>query len=562
MATNEMEQTNFIRRIIDEDIARGWNDGRVHTRFPPEPNGYLHIGHAKAILLNYGIARDYEGLFNLRFDDTNPTKEEMEYVEAIIRDVKWLGVDWGDRLFFTADYFDRMYELAVQMIENGKAYVDDLCAEEIREYRGTLTEPGRNSPYRNRSIAENLDLFTRMKDGEFPDGARVLRAKIDMAAPNINMRDPVIYRILHATHHRSGDKWCIYPMYDYAHPLEDAFENITHSLCSIEFADHNELYEWFLDNVDYSGPGIEGRPKQIEFARLNITHTIIGKRHLTRLVEAGLVSGWDDPRMPTLAGLRRRGYSPEAIGMFCERIGVARSDSTVDVAFLEYCVREDLNAHANRLMGVLEPLKITLENYPAGEVEWVPIENNPEDESAGERQVPFSRELYIEQRDFMEEPVRRFHRLAPGREMRLKGAYIIKCERVIKDEDGNITELICSYDPESRSGMPGANRRVKATAHWVSAEHAVKFTARLYDHLFKTADPNDVPDGKDFMVNLNPDSLQILTNCMGEPSIAEAQAGDRFQLLRQGYFHVDPVDSKDGEIVVNRIVGLRNTWKG
>ena len=561
MATNETELTNFIRRIIDEDIAKGWNDGRVHTRFPPEPNGYLHIGHAKAILLNYTIARDYDGLFNLRFDDTNPTKEEQEFVDSIIDDVKWVGADWGDRLFFTADYFDRMYELAVQMIKNGKAYVDDLCAEEIREYRGTLTEPGKESPYRDRSIEENLDLFTRMKDGEFPDGARVLRAKIDMASPNINMRDPVIYRIRHATHHRSGDKWCIYPMYDYAHPLEDAFENVTHSLCSIEYADHNELYEWFLDNIDYSGPGIIGRPKQIEFARLNLTHTVMSKRKLRRLVEDNIVAGWDDPRMPTIAGLKRRGYSPLAINNFCERIGVARSDSTVDVAFLEHCVREDLNANADRLMTVLRPLKITLENYPEGQVEYLPIENNPEKPETGERQVPFSRHLYIEREDFMEDPPRKFFRLAPGREMRLKGAYIIKCEQVIKDEDGNIVELICSYDPESKSGMPGANRKVKATAHWVSAEHAVPITARLYGHLFTKENPDDAPEGQDFMANLNPNSLEVLTGCMAEPAIASAKPGDRFQFLRQGYFHVDPIDSKDGDIVVNLIVGLRDTWK-
>ena len=561
MATNETELTNFIRRIIDEDIAKGWNDGRVHTRFPPEPNGYLHIGHAKAILLNYTIARDYDGLFNLRFDDTNPTKEEQEFVDSIIDDVKWVGADWGDRLFFTADYFDRMYELAVQMIKNGKAYVDDLCAEEIREYRGTLTEPGKESPYRDRSIEENLDLFTRMKDGEFPDGARVLRAKIDMASPNINMRDPVIYRIRHATHHRSGDKWCIYPMYDYAHPLEDAFENVTHSLCSIEYADHNELYEWFLDNIDYSGPGIIGRPKQIEFARLNLTHTVMSKRKLRRLVEDNIVAGWDDPRMPTIAGLKRRGYSPLAINNFCERIGVARSDSTVDVAFLEHCVREDLNANADRLMTVLRPLKITLENYPEGQVEYLPIENNPEKPETGERQVPFSRHLYIERGDFMEDPPRKFYRLAPGREMRLKGAYIIKCERVIKDDDGNVVELICSYDPESKSGMPGANRKVKATAHWVSAEHAVPITARLYGHLFTKENPDDAPEGQDFMANLNPNSLEVLTGCMAEPAIASAKPGDRFQFLRQGYFHVDPIDSKDGDIVVNLIVGLRDTWK-
>ncbi|NLY54043.1 MAG: glutamine--tRNA ligase/YqeY domain fusion protein [Firmicutes bacterium] len=561
MATNETEATNFIRRIIDEDIARGWNDGRVHTRFPPEPNGYLHIGHAKAIWLNYSIAKDYNGLFNLRFDDTNPTKEEQEYVDAIINDVKWLGVDWGDRLFFTADYFDRMYECAVQLIKDGKAYVDDLSADEIREYRGTLTEPGQESPYRNRSVEENLDLFERMKNGEFPDGARVLRAKIDMASPNINMRDPVIYRIRHASHHRTGDKWCIYPMYDFAHPLEDAFENITHSLCSIEYADHNELYEWVLDNVDYSGPGITGRPKQIEFARLNLSHTVMSKRKLRRLVEEGVVEGWDDPRMPTIAGLRRRGYTPESIRIFCERIGVARSDSIVDIAFLEHCVREDLNASAPRLMAVLRPLKITLENYPEGQVEWVEIENNPEDPDAGNRLVPFGRELYIEREDFMENPPRKFYRLAPGREMRLKGAYIIKCERVIKDADGNITELICSYDPESKSGMPGADRKVKATAHWVSAQHAVPVTVRLYDHLFLKENPDDAPPGKDFMANLNPNSLEVLTNCLAEPEMRKAKPGDRFQFLRQGYFFADPIDSKDGKLVFNKIVGLRDTWK-
>ncbi|NLW17986.1 MAG: glutamine--tRNA ligase/YqeY domain fusion protein [Firmicutes bacterium] len=561
MANKEAETTNFIRKIIDEDIAKGWNDGRVHTRFPPEPNGYLHIGHAKAIFLNYSIAKDYNGLFNVRFDDTNPLKEEQEYVDAILNDIKWLGVDWGDRLFFAADYFDRMYEMAVQLIKKGKAYVDDLSADEIREYRGTLTEPGRESPYRNRSVEENLDLFERMKNGEFPDGSRVLRAKIDMASPNINMRDPVLYRIRHASHHRSGDKWCIYPMYDFAHPLEDAFENITHSLCSIEYADHNELYEWVLDNVDYSGPGITGRPKQIEFARLNLTHTVMSKRKLRRLVEEGIVNGWDDPRLPTIAGLRRRGYTPKAIETFCDRIGVARSDSIVDIAFLEHCIREDLNATANRLMVVLRPLKITLENYPEDQVEWVTIENNPENLEAGERQVPFCRELYIEREDFMEAPPRKFYRLAPGREMRLKGAYIIKCERVIKDEDGNIVELICSYDPESKSGMPGADRRVKATAHWVSAKHAIPITARLYDHLFLKADPDDAPEGQDFMANINPNSLVELTNCMAEPAIKEAKPEDRFQFLRQGYFYIDPVDSKDGKIVANRIVDLRDTWK-
>ena len=562
MAIQEPELKNFIRRIIDEDIAAGWNEGRVHTRFPPEPNGYLHIGHAKAIWLNYSIARDYSGLFNMRFDDTNPTREEQEFVESILADARWLGIDWGERLFYTADYFDRMYELALQMIENGKAYVDDLSADEIREYRGTLTEPGKDSPYRNRSVAENLDLFVRMKDGEFPDGARVLRAKIDMAAPNINMRDPVIYRIRHASHHRSGDKWCIYPMYDFAHPLEDAFESITHSLCSIEYADHNELYEWFLDNVDYSGPGIQGRPKQIEFARLNLTHTVMSKRKLRRLVEEGIVDGWDDPRMPTIAGLRSRGYTPESIADFCERIGVARSDSTVDVAFLEHCVRQDLNAHAKRLMAVLKPLKITLSNYPEDLVEWVSIENNPEDPEAGERLVPFARELYIEQDDFMENPPRKFFRLSPGNEMRLKGAYIIRCDEVIKDDEGQITELICSYDPESKSGMPGSQRRVKATAHWVSADHAIPFTAHLYNHLFTKANPDEAPEGEDFMSNINPHSLETLTGCLGEPSLGEALGGERFQFLRQGYFFIDPKGSGAERLQANLIVGLRDTWRG
>lgn len=561
MATNETELGgNFIRSIIEEDIARGWNDGRVHTRFPPEPNGYLHIGHAKAVLLNYNLAQEFNGLFNVRFDDTNPLKEEAEFVESILEDIKWLGVDWGDRLFFTADYFDRMYELAEQLIMNGKAYVDDLSADEIREYRGTLTEPGRESPYRNRSIEENLDLFRRMKAGEFPDGARVLRAKIDMASPNINMRDPVIYRIRHAHHHRSGDKWCIYPMYDFAHPLEDAFESITHSLCSIEYADHNELYEWFLDNIDYSGPGIQGRPKQIEFARLNLTYTIMSKRKLRRLVEGGYVDGWDDPRMPTIAGIRRRGYTPQAISNFCERIGVARRDSIVDIAFLEHCVREDLNARATRLMTVLKPLKVVLTNYPEDQVEWVEIENNPEDPAAGTRQVPFAREIYIEQDDFMENPPRKFYRLAPGREMRLKGAYIIKCEEVVKDEAGDIVQLNCTYDPTSKSGQPGAKRRVKATAHWVSVAHAVPITVRLYDHLFLKENPDDVPEGEDFLVNFNPNSLQVLTDCMAEPSIKQAEPGDKFQFLRQGYFHLDPIDSKDGKIICNEIVGLRDTW--
>jgi glutaminyl-tRNA synthetase len=560
LAINETEITNFIRHIIDEDIAKGWSDGRVHTRFPPEPNGYLHIGHALAILLNYGIARDYGGQFNLRFDDTNPVKEEAEFVEGIIENIKWLGVDWEDRLFFCSDYFEDLYQFAIQLIEKGLAYVDDLSADQIREYRGTLTEPGKNSPYRDRSVEENLDLFKRMRAGEFPDGSRVLRAKIDMAAGNINMRDPVLYRIRHAHHHRTGDKWCIYPMYDFSHPLSDALESITHSLCSIEYADHNELYRWFLDHVDYSRPGVQGRPKQIEFGRWSITGHVMSKRKLRRLVEEGHVSGWDDPRMPTLVGYRRRGYTPAAFHALSEIIGASRSNTMLDAALLEHCLRNDLNAHAPRMMAVLRPLKVVLQNYPEGQVEWMEIENNPEDEAAGTRKVPFSREIYIEQEDFMEDPPKKFYRLAPGREMRLKGAYIIKCEQVIKDEQGNIVELLCSYDPETKSGMPGANRKVKSTAHWVSAAHAVPVTVRIYEQLFSVPNPDDVPEGKDFTDLLNPNSLQVLQGCLVEPSLAAARPGDKFQFLRQGYFHADPVDSRVGHPVFNKIAGLRDTW--
>lgn len=560
MASNETESNNFLRHIIDGDIAQGWNDGRVHTRFPPEPNGYLHIGHALAILLNYGIAASYGGQFNLRFDDTNPVKEETEFVEGIIENIKWLGVDWENRLFFCSDYFDDLYDFAVQLINKGLAYVDDLSGDEIREHRGTLTEPGVNSPYRERSVAENLDLFQRMKNGEFGDGSKVLRAKIDMAAGNINMRDPVLYRIRHAHHHRTGDKWCIYPMYDYSHPLSDALESITHSLCSIEYADHNELYQWFLEHVDYSRPGVQGRPKQIEFGRWSVTGNVMSKRKLRRLVEEGFVSGWDDPRMPTLVGLRRRGYTAAALRTFSERIGVSRSNTMLEAGFLEHCLREDLNAHTPRMMAVLQPLKIVLENYPEGRVEWLEVENNPEDPTAGTRQVPFSREVYIEQDDFMEEPVKKFFRLAPGREMRLKGAYIIKCESVEKDEQGNIVLLRCSYDPDSKSGEAGANRKVKATAHWVSAAEAVPATVRLYEQLFTVPNPDDVPDGMDFTDRLNPDSLHVLEGCLVEPSLAAAKPGDKFQFLRQGYFHADPVDSTAGHPVFNKIVGLRDTW--
>ena len=560
MTINETDINNFIRHILDEDIAQGWNEGRVHTRFPPEPNGYLHIGHALAILLNYGVAQSYGGKFNLRFDDTNPVKEETEFVEGIIENIKWLGVDWEDRLFFCSDYFDQLYDFAVQLIKKGKAYVDDLSGDEIREHRGTLTEPGIASPYRDRSVEENLNLFQRMKNGEFLDGAKVLRAKINMTAGNINMRDPVLYRIRHASHHRTGDKWCIYPMYDYSHPLSDALENITHSLCSIEYADHNELYQWFLSNVDYSGPGVTGRPKQIEFGRWSITGNVMSKRKLRRLVEENHVSGWDDPRMPTIVGLRRRGYTPQALRSLSERIGVSRHNTVIEIGFLEHCLREDLNVHTPRMMAVLKPLKIVFENYPEGQVEWLEVENNPEDPSTGTRKVPFSREVYIEQEDFMEDPPKKFFRLSPGREMRLKGAYIIKCASVVKDEDGNIVELRCTYDPETKSGEPGANRKVKATAHWVSASHAVPATVRLYDQLFTVANPDDAPEGKDFIANLNPNSLEVLEGCLVEPSLALAKPGDKFQFLRQGYFHADPVDSTAGHPVFNKIVGLRDTW--
>lgn len=557
MSVNEADLSNFIRRIIDEDLEKGLNDGRVHTRFPPEPNGYLHIGHAMAIMLNYRMSQMYGGKFNLRFDDTNPVKEEQEFVDAIIDDVKWLGADFEDRLFFCSDYFDELYEFAIQLIKAGKAYVDDLTPEQMREYRGTLTEPGKNSPYRDRSIEENLDLFERMKNGDFPDGSRVLRAKIDMASPNINMRDPALYRIRHAHHHRTGDKWCIYPMYDYSHPLSDALEGITHSLCDINYADHNELYAWFVNNVDY---GVPGCPKQIEFGRWSVSNTVLSKRKLRRMVEEGLVSGWDDPRMPTVRGLRRRGYTAKALAAFAERAGVSRHATTLEYGFLEHCIREDLNATAPRVMAVLRPLKVVLENYPEGQVEWMEVENNPEAPETGTRKVPFSRVVYIEQEDFMEDPPKKFFRLAPGREMRLKGAYIIKCESVVKDDNGNIVELRCTYDPETKSGEAGANRKVKATAHWVSAEHAIKATVNLYETLFTQENPESAEEGKDFTDYVNPSSLEVLTDCMLEPSLADAKPGESFQFLRQGYFHVDEKESVDGKLVLNKIVGLRDTW--
>ena len=545
--------TNFIQNIINEDAKTGRHGQRVHTRFPPEPNGYLHIGHAKSICLNFGIAADNGGLCNLRFDDTNPSKEDVEYVDSIQEDVKWLGFDWGDRMFYASDYFPQLYEFAEQLILMGKAYVCDLSAQEIREYRGTLTEPGRNSPYRDRSVEENLDLFRRMKAGEFPDGSRTLRAKIDMASPNITMRDPVLYRILRATHHRTGDTWCIYPMYDYAHPLSDAIERITHSICTLEFEDHRPLYDWCVDTLETY------RPQQIEFARLNLTHTVMSKRKLRELVEQKLVSGWDDPRMPTISGLRRRGYTPEAIRDFCERIGVAKSNSLVDYELLEHCIREDLNARAARAMVVLRPLKVVIENFPADRVEELTAENNPENPEMGSRTVPFSRELYIEQDDFMEQPPGKFFRLAPGREVRLKHAYIIKCEQVVKDpQSGGIRELRCTYDPDSKSGGATSGRKVKGTLHWVSAAQAVPAEVRLYDHLFRDETAGDV-NGDDSGNVLNPDSLIVLKQAMMEPALTNAASGSRYQFLRQGYFCVDP-DSRPDAMVFNRIVSLRDSW--
>ena len=553
MTTDSPSSTDFVRRMIVEDNESGRFDGRVHTRFPPEPNGYLHIGHAKAINLNYGIARDFGGKFNLRFDDTNPTKEEEEYVQSIIEDAHWLGVDWEDRLLFASDYFDQLYDWAVQLIEQGQAYVDDLSADEIREYRGTLTEPGKESPYRNRTVEENLDLFERMKNGEFPDGSRVLRAKVDMASGNINLRDPVLYRILHATHHRTGDKWCIYPMYDWAHGQSDSIEGITHSICTLEFEDHRPLYDWFVEKL-----GIYA-PQQIEFARLKLTYTLMSKRKLLKLVDEGHVNGWDDPRMPTLSGYRRKGYTPEAIRDFTERIGVAKNDSTVDFALLEHCVRQDLNQHSPRVMAVLDPLKVVITNYPEGQTEELFAINNPEDESAGTRKVPFSRELYIEREDFMEDPPRKFYRLAPGREVRLRYAYFVTCVDVVKDDDGNVVELHCTYDPATRGGDSPDGRKVKATLHWVSAKHAVDGEVRLYDQLFSSPFPEDVAEGKTFLDNLNPDSLTVLTGCKLEPSLAGVEAGQRFQFERIGYFCVDP-DSASGKPVFNRTATLRDTW--
>ncbi len=545
--------THFIQNLIEEDLKTGKYEGRVHTRFPPEPNGYLHIGHAKSICLNFGLAKQYAGKCNLRFDDTNPSKEEDEYVKAIMEDVRWLGFDWEDRLYFSSDNFDQLYEYAIQLIKKGKAYVDELTPEQMREYRGTLTEPGQNSPYRDRAVEENLDLFERMRAGEFAEGERVLRAKIDMASANLKMRDPVMYRVLNAVHHRTGDKWCIYPMYDFTHGQSDSLEKITHSICTLEFEDHRPLYNWFLKEL-----GIYC-PQQIEFARLNLNYTLLSKRKLLQLVQEKHVNGWDDPRMPTLSGMRRRGYTPAAIRDFCERIGVAKSNSTIDFALLEHCVREDLNRTAPRVMAVVRPLKVVLENYPEGQVEELIAENNPNDPSAGSRKIPFSRVLYVEQDDFMEDPPKKFFRLGPGREVRLKHAYIIKCERVIKDENtGEVIELRCTYDVETKSGSSMETRKVKGTLHWVSAPHAQPAEMRLYSHLFLNENPAD--EKECLSSGLNSDSLEIIEKGFIEPFLQDAVGGDRFQFLRLGYFCVDNVDSRSGSPVFNRTVTLRDTW--
>lgn len=544
--------TNFIQNIINDDLQSNKNDGPVHTRFPPEPNGYLHIGHAKSICLNFGLARENNGCCNLRFDDTNPSKEEVEYVDSIQEDVHWLGFDWDDRKFYASDYFDQLYECAVMLINKGKAYVCDLSAEQMRAYRGTLTEPGKDSPNRNRSIAENLDLFQRMKAGEFADGSHILRAKIDMASPNMNMRDPALYRILRATHHRTGDKWCIYPMYDFAHPISDALEGVTHSICTLEFEDHRPLYDWLLTTLE-----MQSHPRQIEFARLNLSHTVMSKRKLRQLVEEKIVNGWDDPRMPTISGLRRRGYTPEAIRDFCERIGVAKSNSLVDVGLLEHCVREDLNSQAARVMAVLRPLKVIIDNYPEGQLEELTAENNPEKPEMGMRTIPFGKVIYIDQEDFCEDPPKKFFRLAPGREVRLKYAYIIKFESLVKDAvTGEVSEVHCTYDRDSKSGGATAGRKVKGTLHWVAAEGALAAEIRLYDYLLVD---DDSGDEEDFKKAINPNSLERLTNCLVEPSLANALIGTRYQFLRQGYFCVD-LDCTPDKLVFNRIVSLRDSW--
>jgi glutaminyl-tRNA synthetase len=554
-STEAPSSTNFIKQIIEADLKAGKNDGRVHTRFPPEPNGYLHIGHAKSIYLNFGLANEFNGLCNLRYDDTDPSKESIEYVDSIKEDVRWMGFDWEDRAYYASDYFEQLFEYAVQLIKAGKAYVDSLSADEIRQYRGTLTAPGKNSPYRERSIEENLDLFERMRAGEFKDGEHVLRAKIDMAAPNIIMRDPTLYRIKHVAHYRTGNMWCIYPMYDFTHCLSDSIEGITHSNCTLEFESNRELYDWVLDNLEVF------HPQQIEFARLNLSFTVLSKRKLIRLVEEGHVDGWDDPRMPTISGVRRRGYPPEALRNFCDRIGVAKADSMVDMALLEYCVRENLNKIAPRFMGVLRPLKVVIDNYPTDDEEELEAINNPGDPSAGTRKVPFSRELYIERDDFMEDPPKKFFRLAPGREVRLRYAYFITCVDVVKDPaTGEITELHCTYDPATRGGDAPDGRKVKGTLHWVSARHAIDAQVRLYDHLFTKENPNEVEEGKEFTASLNPNSLEVLNDCKLEPSLADAAPASRCQFERLGYFCVDAKDSTPDALVFNRTVTLRDTW--
>jgi len=549
---------NFIEEIIEEDLRQNRHDGKVLTRFPPEPNGYLHIGHAKSICLNFGLANKYNGKCNLRFDDTNPEKEEEEYVESIKKDVHWLGFDWEDREFYTSDYFDQLYEWALLLIKKGLAYVDESSADEVASTRGTPTKPGEESPYRNRPPKENLDLLARMKEGEFPDGSKVLRAKIDMASPNMHMRDPVIYRIKHASHHRTGDTWCIYPMYDFAHGQSDFIEGITHSLCTLEFEVHRSLYDWFLDNIIDDPEVQRKRTRQNEFARLNLNYTVMSKRILLQLVKEKHVKGWDDPRMPTICGLRRRGYTPESIRDFADRVGVAKRENVIDIGLLEHCLREDLNKRTQRVMGVLDPLKVVIENYPGGQSELLEAINNPEDESMGKREVPFSRVLYIERNDFMENPPKKFFRLAPGREVRLRYAYFITCKEVVKNAEGKITELICTYDPASRGGNSPDGRKVKGTLHWVSADHAVKAEVRLYERLFNTADPYDHPEGESFLSNLNSDSLKITTGYI-EPEIKNAKPFEKFQFERLGYFCVDP-DSREERTVVNRTVTLRDSW--
>lgn len=548
------QTSNFIKDIIINDIKTNKYNGKVITRFPPEPNGYLHIGHAKSICLNFGLAKEFNGKCNLRFDDTNPSKEDQKYVDSIIEDVKWLGFDWGDKIYYASDYFEQLYNWAIELIKAGKAYVCDLSPEEIKNYRGTLTEPGRESPYRNRTVEENLDLFERMRKGEFKDGSKVLRAKIDMSSGNLNMRDPVMYRIKHETHHRTGDKWCIYPMYDWAHGLSDSIEGITHSICTMEYEDHRPLYDWFLDQLNIY------HPQQIEFARLNLSYTVLSKRKLLKLVEEKYVDGWDDPRMPTLAGMRRRGYTPEAIKDFIERIGVGKKESLVDIALLEYCVRKDLNAKAPRVMAVLQPLKVIIVNYPDNKVEYLEAINNPENPDMGTREIPFSKVIYIERDDFMENPPKEFYRLTLNREVRLKYAYYIKCIDVIKDETGNIIELHCIYDPETRGGWSPDGRKVKSTLHWVSASHCIEAEVRLYDYLFTKEKPDEAEEGEDFTDYINPKSLEILKGCKLEPSLAKAEAGSIYQFERLGYFCVDSKDSKEGSLVFNRTVGLKDEW--